>query len=245
MTTETAGTTEISVGGVEVEMVRKDIKNLHLAAYPPDGRVRIAVPLHVDDDAVRLAITTRLGWIRRQRERFAKQARQSKREMVSGESHYVQGTRYRLRVVEVPGKQGVTVRGNGTLLLSVRPGSTTTQREGVLERWHRERLRAQVSELIGKWEPVLGVSVAEFGIRKMKTRWGTCNTTARRVWINIELAKKPRTCLEYIVVHEMVHLLERHHTDRFRELMDQLMPQWRLHRAELNRAPLSHESWEY
>lgn len=245
MPTETAGAAEIVVSGVTVQVVRKNIKNLHLAAYPPDGRVRIAVPLHVDDDAVRLAVSSRLGWIRRQQERFAKQARQSRREMINGESHYVQGTRYRLRVVEAPGNPSVKIKGNATLQLTVRPGSTVDQREVVLERWHRERLRAQVAELIGKWEPVIGVTVTEFGIKKMKTRWGTCNTSAGRIWINLELAKKSPTCLEYIVVHEMVHLVERLHNDRFRELMDRFMPKWRLHRAELNRTPLSHEGWSY
>jgi predicted metal-dependent hydrolase len=245
MATETADTAEMVVSGITVQVVRKNIKNLHLAAYPPDGRVRIAVPLHVSDDAVRLAVASKLGWIRRQQQRFATQARQSERELVNGESHYVQGTRYRLRVVETAGSPRVEVKGSATLWMTVRPGSTVEQRGAVLERWHRERLRVQIAELIAKWEPVIGVTVSEFGIKKMKTRWGTCNTSASRIWINLELAKKSPTCLEYIVVHEMVHLLERLHNDRFRELMNHFMPQWRLHRDELNRAPLSHESWGY
>jgi len=228
-----------------VEVVRKDIKNLHLAVYPPKGRVRVAVPLRLDDEAVRLAVISRLGWIRRQQSRFEQQDRQSAREMVSGESHYVQGRRYRLDVIEYARRVAVGVRNNNTLDLRLRPGVGRQNREAALHRWYRQLLRDQIPELIAKWEPVIGVSVADWGIRRMKTRWGTCSRGASRIWLNLELAKKPPSCLEYILVHEMVHLLERHHNDRFREYMDRFMPQWRLHRQELNRAPLSHESWSY
>lgn len=230
---------------MSVEVVRKDIKNLHLAVYPPNGRVRVAVPLRLDDEAVRLAVISRLGWIRRRQASFEQQDRQSEREMISGESHYVQGRRHRLDVIEYPGKTSVSVRNNNRLGLRVRPGTSRQNREAALHRWYRQLLRDQIPALIAKWEPVIGVKVAGWGIKKMKTRWGTCNTAARRVWLNLELAKKPPSCLEYILVHEMVHLLERHHNDQFRECMDRFMPQWRLRREELNRAPLSHESWSY
>jgi len=242
MATETS---EMVVSGIPVQVVRKNIKNLHLATYPPDGRVRIAVPLHVDDDAVRHAIASKVGWIRRQQASFATQERQSRREMVTGESHYVQGHRYRLRVVESTGRQGVAVNGSSTLVLTVRPGSTVEQREAVLTRWYRELLRQQIPKLIEKWEPLVGVSVAEWGIKRMRTRWGTCNTQSRRIWINLDLAKKPPECLDYIVVHEMVHILERLHNDVFRAHMDRLMPLWRTHRDLLNSAPLGHEDWGY
>ncbi|RIK48112.1 MAG: metal-dependent hydrolase [Chloroflexi bacterium] len=235
----------IDVRGIPVEIVRKDIKNLHLGVYPPNGRVRAAVPLRLDDDAVRLAIISRLGWIRRQQQRFEQQERQSQREMITGESHYFQGRRYRLNVIEQPGPAAVNLPNNTTLELRIPPGADRDKREALLHRWYRHHLRQQIPPLLAKWEPKIGVQVAEWGIKKMKTRWGACNITARRIWLNLELAKKPPACLEYIPVHEMVHLLERRHNERFRELMDKFMPQWRLHREELNRAPLGHEEWSY
>lgn len=236
---------QIKVSGIVIEIVRKDIKNLHLGVYPPNGRVRVSVPLHLDDDAVRLAIVARLGWIRRHQERFAAQERQSQREMVTGESHYVLGQRYRLHVTEHDGPPSVTVRNRTILDLRVRPGSDRDQREAVLHAWYRRQLRDRIAPLLAQWQPVVGVEVAEWRIKKMKTRWGSCNIAARRIWLNLELAKKPAVCLEYILVHELVHLLERHHNERFRDLMDALLPAWRLHRDELNRAPLAHEEWGY
>jgi predicted metal-dependent hydrolase len=201
--------------------------------------------LRLTDDAVRLAVVTRLGWLRRQQARFEQQDRQSEREMVSGESHFVQGRRYRLNVVERNASPRVSIRNKTTLGLCVRPGTSRQARHMVLQRWYRQLMRDQIPELIAKWELVIGVEIAECGIKKMKTRWGSCNIAARRIWVNLELAKKPPSCLEYILVHEMVHVLERHHNDRFREYMDRFMPQWRLRREELGRAPLSHESWDY
>lgn len=235
----------ISVGGLTVEVVRKGIKNLHLGVYPPEGRVRVAVPLAMSDDAVRLAVISRLRWIRRQRSRFAAQPRQSARRMVSGESQYFLGRRYRLRVVEHDGPTRVTLRGAARIELRVRPGTDTDTRERVLHQWYRRRLRELIAPLAEKWEALLGVEPAFWGIRKMKTRWGTCNTETRRIWLNLELAKKPVECLEYLVVHELTHLLERRHTDRFVALMDRSLPLWRLHRETLNAAPLGHDTWNY
>ena len=238
-------TSNIIVGGVRVEVVRKDIKNLHLGVYPPHGRVRVAVPLVVKDEAVRLAVIEKLGWIKRQKARFAEQPRQSQREMVNGESHYFMGKRYRLRVHEQSGPARVAVRGIATLDLFVRPGSSAEQREAVLQRWYRDQLRALIPPLLERWQPKLGVQASHWGIKKMKTKWGSCNTTARRIWINLELAKKSVQCLEYIVVHELVHLLERTHNERFTVLMDAFMPQWRQYRQMLNTTPLGHEGWDY
>jgi len=235
----------VEVGGLSVDVVRKEIKNLHVGVYPPDGRVRVASPLRLDNEAIRLAVISRLGWIRRQQKKFAEQVRQSQREMVTGESHYYQGRRYLLDVVEHHGPPYVHIVNNTTLALRICPGATRDDREAVLLRWYRRRLREQIPPLLSKWEPKVGVKVAEVRIKKMKTRWGTCTSEARRIWLNLELIKKPPACLEYILVHEMVHFLERHHNDRFRELMDELMPQWQLHREELNRAPLAYEEWKY
>lgn len=226
-------------------MVRKDIKNLHLGVYPPHGRVRVAAPLVVNDEAVRLAVIDKLGWIKRQRSKFAEQPRQSQREMVNGESHYFLGQRYRLRVHEHDAPPRVAVRGVGILDLFVRPGSDAAQREAILLRWHRDQLKLLVGKLLEQWTPILGVQVTHWGVKKMKTKWGSCNVNAQRVWFNLELAKKPVQCLEYIVVHELVHLLERHHNERFTALVEAHVPMWRQCRALLNAAPLGHEDWAY
>jgi predicted metal-dependent hydrolase len=202
-------------------------------------------PLAVSDHSVRLAVVGKLDWIRRKQASFEVQPRQSRREMVSGESHYVWGRRYRLNVIKCTCKTSVRLRNNKALDLYVRPGTGRQNREAALYRWYRQLLRDQIPALIAKWEPAIGVSVADWGIKKMKTRWGTCNIGARRIWLNLELAKKSSSCLEYILVHEMVHILERHHSDRFLQYMDRFMPQWRLYREELNRAPLAHERWNY
>ncbi len=236
---------QIAVGGLDVEVVRKSIKNLHLGVYPPNGRVRVAAPLAVSDEAVRLAVIGKLAWIKRQQEKFHSQDRQSRREMVSGESHYFLGRRCRLRVVEREGQSKVVLRSRSYLDLFVPAGMETDRREAVLHRWYRRQLRSLIPPLIAKWEPLLGVQVGDWGIRRMKTRWGTCNAEASRIWVNLELAKKPVQCLEYIIVHEMMHLLERHHDDRFAGLMDRHLPSWHLYRDELNAAPLAHESWSY
>lgn len=235
----------MEINGLRVEVVRKNIKNLHLALYPPDGRVRISVPLRLSDEDARQAVISRLGWIRRNQAKFASQDRQLEHQMVSGECHYLQGRSYHLDVIEITGKPSVRVGNNHTLEVRVKPDTTRQDREAVLLRWYRDLLREQVPNLIAKWEPVIGVDVAEWRIKSMKTRWGTCNIAASRIWLSLELAKKPQSCLEYVVVHEMVHLLERRHNDRFWEYMGRFMPQWRLQRDELNRAPLSHEDWTY
>jgi len=240
MTTEIC---HLTVSGIRVEVVRKDIKNLHLGVYPPNGRVRVAVPQVVSDEAVRLAVIDKLGWIKRQKAKFAEQPRQSQREMVNGESHYFLGQRYRLRVHEHDAPPCVALRGIASLDLFVRPGTDADQREVVLLRWYREQLKILIPPLLEKWQPILGVQVADWGIKKMKTKWGSCNPSSRHIWLNLELAKKPVQCLEYIVVHEMVHLLERHHNERFSALLDTHLPQWRQYREMLSVAPLGHEEW--
>ena len=238
-------TTFIKVGGFAVEVVRKDIKNLHLAVYPPEGRVRVATPNQLDDDAVRLAVVSKLGWIRRQQDRLRKQVRQSQREMVNGESHYAWGRRYRLKVIEDSKANRLALSGSRTMILHTRPDTGRDRRERTLNDWYRSELKTVIPGLIDKWSPTVGVEVSDWGVKKMKTRWGSCNPNAERIWLNLELAKKRPECLEYVVVHEMVHMLERLHNERFRDLMDSFMPNWRTHRDELNRAPLAHEAWSY
>ena len=236
---------QIRVSGVPVEIVRKGIKNLHLGVYPPHGRVRVAAPLRVSDAAVRLAVVGKLGWIKRQRAKFEAQPRQSTREMVSGESHYFLGQRYRLRVVKYDGPANVVARNKSVIELHVRRESSAVQREQVLQRWYRRQLKELIPPLLQKWQPVLGVQTNEWAVKKMKTKWGACNVKVRRIWLNLELAKKPVQCLEYIIVHELVHLLERHHNDTFVALMNKFLPQWKSRRSELNAAPLAHARWSY
>ncbi|UVA81713.1 M48 family metallopeptidase [Pandoraea commovens] len=234
---------QIRVGGLTVDIVRKNIKNLHLGVYPPNGRVRVAAPLAVSNDAVRLAVIGKLSWIKRQQAKFAAQPRQSPREMVNGESHYFRGHRYRIRIVKHNGAGTIVLRNKSTMEIHTRPEANVEQRLRVLERWYREQLKAVMPELLGKWQSLLGVEVAHWGIKKMKTKWGSCNVDARRIWLNLELAKKPAQCLEYVVVHEMTHLVERRHDQRFVALMDKNIPHWRAYRDELNQAPLGHETW--
>lgn len=235
----------IDIGGIAVELVRKEIKNLHVGVYPPAGRVRVAAPRHLGDEAVRLAVVSRLGWIRRKQKEFARQDRQSQREMVTGESHYFLGRRYLLDVKECSGTPSVRLVGHTTMELRVPHTYDRDKRDAVLQRWYRHQLRALLPPLLAKWEPKVGKTVADLRIRRMKTRWGSCNSEARRIWLNLELIKKPVACLEYVLVHEMVHLIERQHTERFQAWIERLMPTWRLHRDELNRAPLAHERWTY
>ena len=233
----------LSVSGIRVSVVRKSIKNLHLGVYPPDGRVRVAAPLAVTDAAVRVAVIGKLPWIRRQRASFAQQARESEREMVSGESHYYLGRRYRLQIVSTEGSALVELRGHKTLVLRCSLDSTPVERARLLQRWYRERLRELAPMLLDKWQAELGVKVREWGIKRMKTKWGSCNPKARRIWLNLELIKKPPAALEYVVVHELIHLLARNHDERFLRCMDHHLPSWRHRRRELNAAPLAQAVW--
>lgn len=233
----------LKVSGIDVDVVYKDIKNLHIGVYPPMGRVRVAAPLNLDDERVRLAVIKRLPWIKKQRDQLRSAARQSEREMVTGESHYVWGLRYRLKVIEQSGRAHVETDQH-RLLLYVPRGLTSEDRRTVLDRWYRAQLRKAIPPLIAKWEAELAVSVPKWSIRHMKTKWGSCNRETHHIWFNLELAKKHPDGLEYIVVHEMTHYLERNHTERFTALMDEHLPDWRARRDQLNSAPLAHEGWE-
>ncbi|MDI6619545.1 MAG: SprT family zinc-dependent metalloprotease [Clostridiales bacterium] len=224
----------ITIEDIQIEIIKKNIKNLYLSVHPPYGRVRIAAPIMMDDETIRIFAISKLAWIKKQRSRYREQERQSKREFVSGESHYYEGVRYLLNVVYTNKKQRVETSQNRQIDLYVRDGSTVEQREKVMMEWYRSRLKDKIPDLIAKWERKMGVNVNSWGVKLMKTKWGTCNPYAKRIWINLELAKKNPRCLEYIVVHEMAHLLEKHHNERFRAYMDQFMPDWREIKAELN-----------
>ncbi|GHC95347.1 metal-dependent hydrolase [Nocardiopsis terrae] len=234
--------TRLTIIGINIDVVYKDIKNLHIGVYPPLGRVRVAAPLHFDDERVRLAVIQRLPWIKRQREQLRSADRQTTREMVPGETHYVWGARRRLKVVERPGRAHFEVDGD-RLVLYAPDGTSAERRRELLDQWYRGQLRRVVPDLIAKWERVLDVSVPRWSIRRMKTKWGSCNRETGHIWFNVELAKKNPYCLEYVVVHEMMHHLERNHGARFTRLMDKFMPNWRSLRDQLNNAPLAQEQW--
>mgnify|MGYP002751562397 CR=1 FL=1 len=234
--------TYMTVSGIEIDVVHKEIKNLHISVYPPMGRVRVAAPHRIDRDTVRRAVIHRLPWIKGERERFQNAQRQTPREMVSGETHYVWGKRYLLDVSKNSGNPKIELAGN-TLWLYSPEGSSAGDRFNILDRWYRRELKKQLPELLGEWGRTMGVKVNKYQVKRMKTKWGTCNPDTAALWFNLELAKKNPRCLEYIVVHELTHLLERSHNERFIGLMNQFLPDWEARRDELNDAPLAAEEW--
>jgi predicted metal-dependent hydrolase len=235
---------QIQLGDITVDVLKKDIKNVHLSVYPPNGKVRISAPLGMKLDTIRVFAIAKLGWIKQQRTKLRDQERETPREYVDRESHYVWGKRYLLKVIEAEAAPSVELK-HSRMILRVRPGANEQQRQAVIAQWYRDQIKAVVPALIEKWEPVIGVDAGRVFVQKMKTKWGSCNPTARSIRLNTDLAKKPPQCLEYIVVHELTHLVERRHSDRFMGLLGACMPQWRQYREMLNRAPLAHEEWAY
>lgn len=238
-------TEQLHIANLDIDVIRKDIKNMHLAVYPPTGRIRLAAPSRTDDEVIRLFAISKLAWIKRHIKNFKSQARETPRDFVSGESHYFQGRRYLINVIEHAGRNKVEIKNHKEINLFVKTGASKAEKAKVFKEWYRKELKAQIPEIIEKWENVMGVKAQAWGVKHMRTKWGTCNTIEKRVWINLELAKKPKNCLEYIIVHELVHLLERSHNDRFITLMNKFMPKWRAHRDELNKLPVSHTDWGY
>ena len=236
--------TQVKLGDIAVDVLLKDIKNVHLSVYPPTGSVRISAPKRMSIDTIRVFAISKLAWIRQQQRKLHEQERETPREYLDRESHYVWGKRYLLKVVEEDTAPSVEIKHN-RLFLHVRPGSSESKKRAIVEEWYREQLKKAVPPLIAKWEPRLGVKVARVFVQKMKTKWGSCNAPRQSVRLNSDLAKKPRECLEYIVVHEMAHLLEPRHSDRFTALMDKYQPQWKHLRQTLNATPLRHETWSY
>ena len=235
----------IEIGSLSIEIVRKDIKNIHLAVYPPNGRVRLATPQHVEEETIRLFVLSKLTWIKAQQRKFTDQNRQGPREYIERESHYFQGRRYLLRITEENKPPKVVLKNKTYLDLHIRPGTPVAQRQNIVNEWYRAQLKTQIEPLLEKWLPIIGVTLNDWQVKYMRTKWGTCNIEARRIWINLELAKKPVACLEFIIVHELVHLLERRHNDRFLAYMNRFLPNWKQLRDELNRLPVSHLEWEY
>jgi predicted metal-dependent hydrolase len=236
--------TQIAFGDITADVVLKDIKNIHLSVYPPSGRVRISAPSRMRLDTIRVFAVSKLSWIKQQQKKLQEQERETPREYLDRESHYLWGRRYLLKVIE--GNEAPSAElTHSRMLLRVRPRTDDKKKHAIVEAWYRRQLRETVLPLIARWEPLMGVKVERFFVRRMKTKWGSCNHGARTIRLNTELAKKPRECLEYIVVHEMTHVLEPTHNARFVMLMDQYLPQWRFYRDQLNRLPVSHEDWTY
>jgi predicted metal-dependent hydrolase len=223
---------QLVIENISIDVERKNIRSLRLAVYSQTGRVRLAAPLWLSDEVLHLYIISKLPWIKRHQEKIALQKPRPIREYISGEHHSYNGMRYVLQVVFRRGKPTVTLEG-AVLHLFVPENYTKRQRTAVMAQWYREQLQGQIPMLIEKWEKRMQVEVREWGIKRMKTRWGSCNIRAHRIWLNLELAKKPGRCLEYVLVHELVHLLERNHTKRFAALMSEFLPQWKLLKEEL------------
>ena len=235
---------QFNLGGIVVDVVFKDIKNIHLSVYPPAGRVRISAPSRMSLGTIRVFAISKLGWIKQQQMKLKEQERETPREYLDRESHYVWGKRYLLKVIESDESPSVELK-HSRIILKVRPITSDEKKQSIVEEWYREQIKEAVPFLLAKWEPLIGVKVERFFVQRMKTKWGSCNHDKRRVRLNTDLAKKPRECLEYIVVHEMVHLLEPIHSARFVALMDSFMPKWQFYRDQLNRLPVSHENWAY
>ena len=235
---------QLKLGDITVDVVLKDIKNVHLSVHPPTGRVRISAPARMSLDTIRVFAISKLGWIKQQQMKLQEQDRETPREYLDRESHYVWGKRYLLTVSESNQAPSVELK-HSRMLLRVRPGTDERRRQTIVEGWYREQLKNAVPLLIAKWEPLLGVKVERFFVQRMKTKWGSCNPGAGHIRLNTELAKKPPECLEYIVVHEMTHLLEPTNNAHFRALIDRFMPKWQFYLSQLNRLPVSHEDWAY
>jgi len=234
----------IQLGDLVIEVERKDIKNIHLSVYPPVGKVHISAPNRMDLDTIRVFAIAKLKWIRKQQETFKKQQRETLREYLTRESHYFLGERYLLKVVEQDASPKIILKKK-EIQMVVRPETSQEKKREILEDWYRSELKRIIPPMIENWENRIGVKANEFGIKKMRTKWGTCNPEAKRLWLNLELAKKPLECIEYIVVHELVHLIEPSHNERFIALLDEHMPKWKFYRDELNRLPFGHLEWKY
>lgn len=220
------------ISDIPIEICKKGIKNMHLYVKPPNGRVTVSAPLSMSDEAIERFVRTRASWIKKQIAKFETQPRQSEREYVSGETLYVWGKRYYLRT-ENGGKNSIVLSGE-TALLTVRKESTPEQRDNFIREWYRKALKEEIAKVLPKWEKITGLQAESCQTKYMTTRWGTCNPSKKRLWLNLQLAKKTPECLEYVILHELVHLVEKNHGERFVALMDTYMPMWRETKVTLN-----------
>lgn len=232
----------IELGDIVIQVTRKAVRNVHLSVHPPEGSVTLVAPQSTRLDVARAYAISKLGWIRDKQRELQEQARETPRGFVTRESHYVWGRRYQLRVEERAAKPGVTLN-HKHIVLQVRPGADAVKRAQLMHAWHKSLLHDFIPPLIEHWQSTLGVSVKAYFLQRMKTKWGSCNAAAGHIRFNTELVKKPKDLVEYVLVHEMVHLLEPTHSERFVALLNQHYPHWREARAELNELPLGAESW--
>lgn len=230
----------ICVSGVDVEIRRKSIKNIYFTVHPPEGHVRVSAPNHITDENIRLAIVAKLRWIKKHQKNFSRQPRQPVSRFVSGEYHYFWGKPYLLQVIEHQGKGEIRSLKSDKMKMFVRRNATIEQKEKLLSDWYRKQMKAEIPGLLDKWQPVIDKEVSHWGVRKMKTRWGSCNIKRRRISLNLELVKKNHQCLEYVLVHELVHLHERKHDAHFKLLMDKYLPKWRMVHELLKKRPFGH-----
>ena len=235
---------QINLGDIVVDVVLKDIKNIHLSVYPPSGKVRIAAPLRMNLDTIRIYAISKLAWIKKQQQKFQEQVREAPREFLYKEGHYFLGNRYLMKIVERDAPPVVLIKYK-TIELHIRPNTDIQKKQFILDEWYRQQLKELAPPIVEKWEKIMGVSINELAVKKMKTKWGTCNREAKRIWLNLELAKKPIHCIEYIIVHELAHLLERTHNAHFIAYMDNYLPEWKHLKNELNQLPVSHVEWGY
>lgn len=231
------------VSNLMVDTIKKDIKNMHLGVYPPDGRIRVAVPLKMTDEAIRLFVISKMHWIKKQQLKFSKQERQTQREYVGGESHYFFGRRYLLDVIHTTSRPKIEIRKKTHINLHIKPGTSMRQREKIFEEFYRLHMKEIIPILLEKWQEKMDVHVKEVKIKKMKTKWGTCNRKDRRIWLNLELAKKPLHCIDYVFVHELAHLIEKKHSKKFIQILESVLPNWQSEKEELNRTVLGYSSW--
>ena len=234
----------LDLGGVTVDVEFKDIKNVHLSVHPPTGRIRISAPTRMNLDTVRVFAISKLDWIKKQQGKLREQEREPPREYLERESHYLWGKRYLMNVIEGDLTPSVEIK-HSALQLHVKLGTPHKRKQAIVAQWYREQVKAATVPLLAKWKPVIGVSVKKFYVQQMKTKWGSCNSRAGTIRLNTELAKKPKEHLEYIVVHEMTHLLEPTHNAHFIALMDRFMPSWQHRRDQLSQLPVRHEEWEH
>jgi predicted metal-dependent hydrolase len=230
---------QIVVSNIPVEVIRKNIKNMHLSVLPPDGKVRISAPETLTDEAITMFVRTKLGWIKKQQEKFQQQPRQSERQYVSGETLYVWGKQYFLQV-EYSYKGNSLVLSGDRAILTVRKESSPKQREIFVNEWYRNLLKQEVAKYLPKWEKITGLYCSSWQSKYMTTKWGTCNPTSKKIWLNLQLAKKPIECLEYVILHELAHLRVHNHGPEFTAILDQYMPYWREHKRRLNDSTLDY-----
>ena len=234
--------TQVKLGDIAVGVVLKNIKHVHLSVHPPTGRVTVSAPTRMSLDTIRVFAISKLGWIKQQQQKLQDQERETPREYLDRESHYVWGRRYLLRIMEAEQPPSVEI-SHSRLFLRIRPGTNLDKRKEILEEWYRTQVRSAAPGIFGKWVPLLGVKVERLFVQRMKTKWGSCSRTSPSIRLNTDLAKKPAECLEYVIVHEMAHLLEATHNKAFVALMDHFMPQWRHRQEQLNQLPLRYEVW--